>query len=262
MTTQHDVQTELDQCQASGLHRFDPVRFQRITSLVKRSESKNDRVSLRLKDKANTLLQAYKSDIEKAKVIAQQTTDKITLSFPRHAEQISELFSAYSFKEVARLAERLTFQAEQKKAQATSLTGLFDPQQEEEESEQEQLSFDEFLQEQESQALRSHNKDEPTQANLSHFDELKSHKLFKDTWVKLHSDKLIAQAIEGAPVDAGPLNSHMLAVKSLESMQALSPEYLYRFVAYADALLWLQNVEIALSQPQKKTSKKRSKKKP
>lgn len=259
MTTHSDIQTKIQDCQAAGQHRFDPVRFQHIAALVTRSEHKNARVSAKLQDKASTLLQSYKGDLEKAKVVAQQTADQVALSFPRHAAEVTELFGQYNFREISRFADRLQFKAKQRKAQATSLTGLFDPQIEEEETHQEQLSFEEFLQEQESQALRSHNESEAK--NSAHFEDLKSHKLFKDTWVKLHSDKLVAQAIEGAPQDAGPLNSHMLAVKSLQSMQALSPEYLYRFVAYTDALLWLQNVEVALTQPQKKPAKKRAKRK-
>ena len=72
------------------------------------------------------------------------------------------------------------------------------------------------------------------------FSDLKSYHLFKESSVKLHADHLVAQAIDGVPDNAGPLNAHRLAVNSLEMMKDISPAYLRRFVSYMDTLLWLE----------------------
>jgi hypothetical protein len=64
--------------------------------------------------------------------------------------------------------------------------------------------------------------------------------LFRKTWSKLYSDRLVARAMKERPENAGPLNSEMLATRSLFIMRQLSPSYLNRFVSYIDTLLWLE----------------------
>ena len=73
--------------------------------------------------------------------------------------------------------------------------------------------------------------------------ELKALRYFRNTWSKLSVDRQVAQAIEQAPENAGPLNSHMLIVRSLATMREISPDYLNRFMSYVDSLLWLDRVE-------------------
>jgi hypothetical protein len=70
--------------------------------------------------------------------------------------------------------------------------------------------------------------------------ELKSIRQFRNTWSKLSADKQVAQALDQAPKNAGPINSHMLVLRSLALMRELAPDYLNRFMAYADALLCLE----------------------
>ena len=52
-------------------------------------------------------------------------------------------------------------------------------------------------------------------------------------------DKQLALAMKQAPKNAGPINSHMLVLRSLAMMQELSPDYLSRMVSYVDTLLLL-----------------------
>ena len=49
----------------------------------------------------------------------------------------------------------------------------------------------------------------------------------------------MAQALGQAPANAGPINSHMLVLRSLALMRDISPDYLNRFLSYADTLLCL-----------------------
>jgi hypothetical protein len=63
--------------------------------------------------------------------------------------------------------------------------------------------------------------------------------------------KQVTQAMAQAPQNAGPINSHMLVLRSLGLMREASPDYLGRFMVYLDTLLCL-DVPIASKQPPKK----------
>lgn len=81
--------------------------------------------------------------------------------------------------------------------------------------------------------------------------ELKSVRYFRETWSKLSMDRQLAQALEQSPENAGPLNSHQLVLRSLSVMRDIAPDYLNRFMHYADALLWLEQAD---SQPLAKST--------
>ena len=74
--------------------------------------------------------------------------------------------------------------------------------------------------------------------------ELKSVKYFRNTWSKLSADKQVTQALVQAPKNAGPINSHMLVLRSLALMREISPDYLNRFVSYVDTLLCLDRRDV------------------
>ena len=69
--------------------------------------------------------------------------------------------------------------------------------------------------------------------------ELKTTRYFRNTWSKLSVDMQVTHAIRQAPKNAGPINSHMLVLRSLALMREISPDYLNRFTSYVDALLCL-----------------------
>lgn len=78
-------------------------------------------------------------------------------------------------------------------------------------------------------------------AGLRH--ELKATQYFRNTWAKLSIDKRVTQAIEQAPKNAGPINSHMLVLRSLALMREIAPDYLIRLTAYVDTLLCLDQCD-------------------
>ncbi|WP_396433745.1 DUF2894 domain-containing protein [Limnohabitans sp.] len=51
--------------------------------------------------------------------------------------------------------------------------------------------------------------------------------------------KQLAQAMAQAPQNAGPINSHMLVLRSLGVMREASPDYLKRFMGHVETLLRL-----------------------
>jgi hypothetical protein len=83
------------------------------------------------------------------------------------------------------------------------------------------------------------------QATLATGPELRSVRLFRNTWSKLSADQQLNTALDRAPLNAGPINSHMLVLRSLAQMRALSPDYLNRFISYADTLIRLEQVDQA-----------------
>ena len=76
----------------------------------------------------------------------------------------------------------------------------------------------------------------------------KTLQFFRRTWSRLSADQRLAQSRAALPDNAGPLNSQHLVHRSLTLMQSLSPEYLEHFVAYIDALQWLERANESVAQ--------------
>jgi hypothetical protein len=58
----------------------------------------------------------------------------------------------------------------------------------------------------------------------------------------VRAESQLRQALEQAPENAGPLNSASLVHRALTLMHDVSPEYLQPFMAYVDALAWLEGM--------------------
>ncbi len=72
---------------------------------------------------------------------------------------------------------------------------------------------------------------------------------FRKQLGQLRVQKQVSQALAQAPQNAGPINSHMLVLRSLDLMQALSLDYLHRFMAHVDTLMFLQEAQEAKPAP-------------
>ncbi len=75
--------------------------------------------------------------------------------------------------------------------------------------------------------------------------ELKSVRYFRGTWSRLSADRQVTHALNQAPKNAGPINSHMVVLRSLALMRDIAPDYLNHFMTYVDTLLCLDEVEKA-----------------
>ncbi len=73
--------------------------------------------------------------------------------------------------------------------------------------------------------------------------ELASVRRFRRTWNGRLALQQLDQATARQPANAGPLNSHMLVLRSLDLMRELSPDYLRRFLVQLEALQWLKRAE-------------------
>jgi hypothetical protein len=77
---------------------------------------------------------------------------------------------------------------------------------------------------------------------------------FRKQLGQISVQKQVTQAMAQAPQNAGPINSHMLVLRSLGLMREASPDYLGRFMVYLDTLLCLD----APSHSKQPTPKKRT----
>lgn len=80
---------------------------------------------------------------------------------------------------------------------------------------------------------------------------------FRQQLGKIRVQKQVTQAIAQAPQNAGPINSHMLVLRSLGLMRDLSPDYLNRFMGYVECL-WVLDSPEAFRAPSKKASPARA----
>jgi hypothetical protein len=86
---------------------------------------------------------------------------------------------------------------------------------------------------------------------LADRSEMKSLRRFREVWSRIAAEDQVDKAIGRGPENAGPLNSHLLVLRSLALMRDLSPDYLQRFLSQMDSLLWLDqaNQQHAVGEP-------------
>lgn len=78
---------------------------------------------------------------------------------------------------------------------------------------------------------------------------LKSVQRFGEVWARISAEQKVALALERGPENAGPLNSHMLMLRSLALMRTLSPDYLQHFLSQMESLLWLEQASRKAAPP-------------
>jgi hypothetical protein len=85
--------------------------------------------------------------------------------------------------------------------------------------------------------------------------------LFRQQLSKLSVQKQVTHAMAQAPQNAGPINSHMLVLRSLGLMRDASPDYINRFMTYLDSLLCLDEADKVKLTPKKAAAAAKSGKK-
>jgi len=201
---------------AAGADRFDPVRLHYIEVLANRTTAHQGSVKRMLDAKLTQALAALKERFDLAQHDASQIVARSVQQYPHAANDLQRLFAAGDFKELRRLIVVL-----ETREQCASLGALV-------------------------RQLEQHppqTTDTRLERNAGSRSELKTIRNFRNTWAKLSVDKQVAQALEQAPKNAGPINSHMLMLRSLALMRDISPDYLNRFISYADTLLCLDQCE-------------------
>ena len=73
---------------------------------------------------------------------------------------------------------------------------------------------------------------------------LKAWRQSRQTWARLSVDRQLSRSLATLPQNPGPLNSHLLALRSLQSMQDIAPGYLQAFVAQVELMDWLDRASL------------------
>ncbi|HEY6896898.1 MAG TPA: DUF2894 domain-containing protein [Rhodocyclaceae bacterium] len=226
----HDYAEVIASLREQGGVQIDAVRFHYLETLAQRAQAQPAPVRQILEGKLATALLEYRARFDQAQGEARAEVERTAAQFSASAEALWQLFNAGNFDslrcEVARL---------QRQPQATPLSALLCQ-----------------LEQPASPAL-----DGATTPSRGDRAELKSVSYFRDTWSSLSADQTLAQALATGPSNAGPLNSHSLVLQSLKLMRDTAPDYLKRFMAYADALLWLEQANVAVKPAKKTLSGKR-----
>lgn len=239
---QPDASVDLNELIAAlrtaGAERFDPVRLHYIDALAKRTMAHQGSAKRMLDAKLAQALAEFKKRFEQAQSAAKQTIDQTVTQYPHAADELQRLFIAGDFKGVARFVA-----SPKTEEQGTSLAALV-----------RQL-------EQQAPGTANVQAEKNADENTGSRFELKTIRRFRNTWSKLSADTQVAQALAQPPKNAGPLNSHMLVLRSLASMREISPDYLNRFMSYADTLLRLDQCEKEKSATAKKPAAAKTTKK-
>ena len=193
----------------------DPTRWHFLEALAARIQTEHGTVQHLLRDKLDKALTDYAAHLAQARQQAAEVVHRLSTHQPTLSRELRRLFAAGDYRGVHRLDH-----AHRQPTRSAALADL-------------------------NQHLKNLTRDgaaSPVPASST--AEMKSLQRFRQTWSRLSAQDLLAQAIERGPDNAGPLNTHMLTLRSLSMMQALSPEYLWRFLSHIDTLLWLSLIHI------------------
>ena len=254
------LQQDIADLVKNNVDRFDPFRFRYIESLARRVTELRQSVALAVEQKAMQALHQYQHDFVQARDAAALVMDRVASQFPHSAEKIAMLFDTCNFKEMQRVESRLNRNKRQSMLvdlTADVITGERDSLQNPRD-----VSLDSLLRQQEYEAIQQFS-DPAVDMNgpqLLNKGELRATQIFRETWGKQSTDKLVKRSISESPEAPGPLNPHMLVVRSLSIMRGISPSYLNRFISYTNTLLWLERAgEEAETPAPKKKAKAASK---
>lgn len=232
--------------QQQGADHFDPLRFRFIETMVRRAPHQNEKVRGVLQQKISLALAELETRFNAARDESTALLESISLQFPQSLPEANVLFEKADFSGVRNLSIKLRAdnisQVLAELTQSLHFNDLHALADSMGETNPQSRVLDEILREQEKKALLSVAvKSGKEAASAPHvFRDLKAMRISRTIWAKLKADKRVALTFEQLPENAGPLNSLRLVIQSLSKMHDISPDYLQRFMAYADTLLWLE----------------------
>ncbi|MEF8733096.1 MAG: DUF2894 domain-containing protein [Candidatus Accumulibacter meliphilus] len=280
-----DVRQVIADLARNGADKFDPLRFRVIESMAARAAEQRESVRLILERKALIALADYEDDFASAQAGAATIAAAIAAQFPESADIARSLFEEGKVHAMKRLAVKLK-RENGREAGASAVSALASLTKQIGQNsfgsaeEDKDISFVDLLRRQEEAVLQSSllAKSQPRSGAAVVSDKLRakrpggrgsssnragestSARQLRELLDKHGSDKRVKRAISEGPEAPGPLNPQALAIRSLATLRELSPDYLSRFVAYADTLLWLEQAgeKSKLAGNKGKTSKPKS----
>jgi hypothetical protein len=199
---------------AQGGERFDAAGWHYLATLARHASAHEGSVRRLLEDKLERSAGAFAERFEQARANAAELLASACRQYPQAAQELQRLYAAGDFKGLRQ--RKATLEARE---QCAALTGLV-------------TQLAPVLAPVPHAAARADGVDSST-------IELKTVRESRATWARMSVDRELSMAMLQAPKNAGPINSHMLILRSLAMMQAVSPDYLSRIVSYVDTLLCL-----------------------
>lgn len=202
--------------QAQGGGFFDAAGWHYLELLQRRAESSEGTVRQLLQTRLEQAALAFAERFAQARASAGELVAEGVTQYPHAAAELQQLFTQGDFK---RLRRRLASLAgEEQCASLAALVTRLDP----------PLAVP---------GKTAHR--QPAHAHAPVPQELKTVRTARETWARLSVERQLSLAVRQGPANAGPINSHMLILRSLTMMQAISPDYVSQLVSYADTLLAL-----------------------
>jgi hypothetical protein len=211
-----DFHAMIASLRAAGADRLDPVRLRYLEAFAARAMVHQGSARRMLDARLAKTLAAFEERFNQARSDAAETVARSIQQYPHAASDLQQLLSAGDFKGVQRYIATL-----ESSEQVASLSALV-------------RMLEQHAPEHAEVRLKGQSASRP---------ELKTVRNFRNTLSKLSVHKQVTLALEQAPKNAGPINSHMLVLRSLALMRDISPDYLNRFMSYAETLLCLDQGE-------------------
>lgn len=213
----------------AGAAQWDPVRLHYLQAVLRRADAESGRVKELLESRLANAVAAYQARFDRALSDARHAVANVTPTHPQAAAELQKRLDVGDCKGAIQ-----SLAAQQQPTQRNPLGELR-----------------KYIAQQVTEGSS------PTADGVSGLGqplELKTSRVFRNTWSKLSVDRQVAQALDKAPKNAGPINSHMLLLRSLTLMRDISPDYLNRFTSYVDTLLALDHAEASKPVPAKKAA--------
>lgn len=205
---------------SEGAQHLDPARFHYLQMLSQRMDTAPDAVRRILQGKFEVALADYGERFRLAQKEASDALARLSARHPDLARQLRRLFAEGDYAGMRRLGAQAAFNKP-----GAPLAQL-----------------NQYLQDAKRDSIAHRPGRDPGSSLVSDraaSSEMASVRRFRQTWSRMAAENQVDQATGRGPLNAGPLNSHMLVLRSLALMRKLSPDYLQRFLSHADTLLWL-----------------------
>jgi hypothetical protein len=238
--SQSGVDALLARMRDKGGERFDAAGWHYLETLARRAAAHEGSVRRILEAKLERALAAFGERFAQARCAAAELFAAACKSHPHAAAELERLFAASDFKGFRYL--RATLDARAQCAPLAELVSRLEP----------------VLAGAVGHPSTHHATSQATAAGAAS-RELKTVRESRATWARMSVDRQLAQAKKQGPENAGPINSHMLILRSLAMMQEISPDYLSRVVSYVDTLLYLDPGEKDVPVKRKKAPAKAAK---
>jgi hypothetical protein len=217
-----------------GGERFDAAGWHYLDTLARRAAAHEGSVRRLLEAKLEKAAASFGERFAKAHSAAAELLTTTCTHHPHAAAELQRLFAGGDFQGLRRL--RATLEAREQCAALAALVSRLEP----------------APANAPAPSTAPHAASRVT-AGVAQPRELKTVRESRATWARISVDRQVSLAMKQAPTNAGPINSHMLVLRSLALMQEISPDYLSRMVSYVDTLLSLDPGEKEVPVKRKKT---------